>query len=37
MRFGAQANMFRLVNGKQPRFVPDADRAVTLERVNRNG
>jgi hypothetical protein len=36
-RFGAHANMVRLVNGEQPRFVPDADRAVTLERVNRNG
>jgi hypothetical protein len=29
--------MFPLVNGEQPAFVPNADLAVTLERVNRNG
>jgi hypothetical protein len=27
MRFGAQANGVRLVNGVELRFVPDADRA----------
>jgi hypothetical protein len=36
-QFGAQANMFPLVNGEQPAFVPNAELAVTLERVKRNG